>query len=138
MKNNKYLILIAVVCTLSFVFCAWYYSNNKHIYVTETQADEINVVASTVETCSRLGFIHKDSDNDLKHIVSRLRFKDKNNVEQKLDMNLFEQKVNMVTDSFINDEEMDISNPYSIGFNILKGVCDSKNSIAINIKKQYN
>ena len=137
--KNKSLILVALIGLVGFGSSAYFYKNYlKPIYVTESVAGEIKVAAGMVETCSRLGFISKTEENDLDNIVSRLKFKDSNNFEQTVDMDDFNKKTDEITDSFIKDEKMNIMSPFSVGHNLMKVTCESKNEVAKNMKNQYN
>lgn len=138
MKNSKPLIVVALIGLTGFASSAYYYKNYmKPIYVTEAAAGEIKVAAGMVETCSRLGFISKTEEKDLDNIVSRLKFKDSNNFERTVDMDDFNKKTDEITDNFIKDESMNIMSPFSVGHNLMKVTCESKNEVAKNMKKQY-
>lgn len=137
--KNKSLIVVALVGLGGFGISAYYYKNYmKPIHVTGAQTDEIKVAAGMIETCSRLGFISKTEENDLDVIVSRLKFKDSNNFERAVDMDDFNKKTNEITDGFIKNKKIDIMNPFSVGHNLMKVTCESKNEVAKNMKNQYN
>lgn len=136
--KNKSLILVALIGFVGFGSSAYYYKNHiKPIYVTESAAGEIKVAAGMIETCSRLGFISKIEENDLDNIVSRLKFKDSNNFELIVDMDDFNKKTDEITDGFIKDKKLDIMSPFSVGHNLMKVICESKNEVAKNMKIQY-
>ena len=136
--KNKSLIIIALIGFVGFGSSVFYYKNHmKPIYVTEAAAGEIKVAAGMIETCSRLGFISKIEENDLDNIVSRLKFKDLNNFEQTVDMDDFNKKTDEITDGFIKDENMNIMSPFSVGHNLMKVTCESKNEVAKNMKNKY-
>lgn len=138
MKNTKLIVVIAVTLVSLVAFGSYYKNYMKPIYITESVAGEIKVAAGMVETCSRLGFISKTEENDLDNIVSRLKFKDSNNFKQTVDMEDFNKKTDEITDSFIKDENMNIMSPFSVGHNIMKVACESKNEVSKNMKNQYN
>ena len=136
--KNKSLIIIALIGFVGFGSSVFYYKNYmKPIYVTDAAAGEIKVAAGMIETCSRLGFISKIEENDLDNIVSRLKFKDSNNFERTVDMDDFNKKTDKITDNFIKDESMNIMNPFSVGHNLMKVTCESKNEVAKNMRNQY-
>ena len=138
MKNKKVLIILALIGNICLGSAAYYYKNcMKPIYVTEAVVGEIKVAAGMIETCSRLGFISKTEENDLDNIVSRLKFKDSNNFERTVNMDDFNKKTNEITDGFIKDENMNIMSPFSVGHNLMKVTCESKNEVAKNMKNKY-
>lgn len=138
MKNNKYLFILALIGIICLGSAAYYYKNYmKSIHTSEATAGEIKVAAGIIETCSRLGFISKTEENNLDNIVSRLKFKDSNNFERTVNMDDFNKKTNEITDSFIKDEKMSILFPFSVGHNIMKVACESKNEVVKNTRNQY-
>lgn len=139
MKNKKVLIILALIGIICLGSSAYYYKNYmKPIYMSYTQSDELLTVYSAVDNCSKLGFISKDSDSDIKNIIERIRIPTQDGKGTKaLDMVLVEKTSNEILDSLISDKTIDLTNTLGVGYSIMKSVCTSKQEQAKNIKNQY-
>lgn len=139
MKNNKSLIVVALIGLIGLGSSTYYYKNNmKPIYLSYTQSDELLTVYIAVDNCSKLGFISKDSDSDIKNIIERIRIPTQDGKGTKaLDMVLVEKTSNEILDNFISDKTINLTNTLGVGYGIMKSVCNSKQEQAKNIKNQY-